>query len=177
MMQSWGPKSFGHRKRTRPPTATTYKAIKVPNCWVSPPSRRRRTGLPGSPRWVRQRRAERVWEALAEGLNAHDFEALPGRLISPAQNRSRDQQHSSRKARAPATLATPRALACQQVLSSRQDRKMPRICSGDDFVLIRLHAGGAAPISISVTIPERLGRSMVAAPASRQRIDIRKKLK
>jgi len=61
-MQSWGPKPFGHRKRTRPPTATTYKAIKVPNCWVSPPSRRRRTGLPGSPRWVRQRRAERVWE-------------------------------------------------------------------------------------------------------------------
>src|SRR5881227_2037217 len=80
MMQSWGPKPFGHRKRTRPPTATTYKAIKVPNCWVSPPSPRAPKCLPGS-------RGARDWgaakprgtgyeEARGDGQNAHDFEAL-----------------------------------------------------------------------------------------------------
>src|SRR4051812_31013173 len=80
MMQGWGPKPFGHRKRTRPPTATTYKAIKVPNCLGFSVLTEGAEMLAGQPRRAElgcgKAARNGAREALGDGQNAHDFEAL-----------------------------------------------------------------------------------------------------
>jgi hypothetical protein len=166
MMQKLGSahRSSDANQPTRPPSAATHQAIRVPKqCTaIAATGRTRLAALPlRAGIGVRHRRAEQgqIHPRLRPELARSRGSFRP--LRSGDQSCGTGTQHSIGRPAFRRNLATVRGVGLKRLPSAMQRLQMPRICTGADFVLIRLHQRNAAPISISVTSRERLGRSMV----------------